>query len=45
MDKRTTIYLDQELHQRLKIFAVTTGKNLKDVIKEAIEKYLKLLDK
>ena len=41
MDKRTTIYLDQELHKKLKIIAATTGKKLKDVVKEAMEKYLK----
>jgi len=32
--------IDEELHRRMKIYAASTGKKIKDVLDEALKEYL-----
>ena len=39
--KRTTIYLPEDLHKRLKIMAANTETSMTDIIINTLEKYVK----
>ncbi len=39
--KRTTIYLPEELHKKLKIRAASTETSMTDIIIDTLEKYVK----
>lgn len=39
--KRTTIYLPEDLHKRLKIMAANTETSMTDIIIDTLEKYVK----
>ena len=39
--KRTTIYLPEDLHKRLKILAANTETSMTDIIIDTLEKYVK----
>ena len=39
--KKATFNMDASLHQRLKITAATTGREMVDIVQEALEAYLK----
>ena len=32
--------IDEELHRRIKVYAASTGKKIKDVLDEALKEYL-----
>lgn len=38
--KRTTVYLPEELHQRVRIYSVTSGESMAEHIRTALELYL-----
>jgi len=39
------IFLKNELHRKLKVYCASKGLKLKDVVEEAIEEYLKKVNK
>ena len=40
MKKLCSIYLDEALHKAVKVLAASTGRNISDVVTEAVTKYL-----
>jgi predicted DNA-binding protein len=39
-DQKTTLRFDRELHKRLRVLAIETGKTFTECVQEAAERYL-----